>query len=173
MYKDKALDAHDRLLHVKNQNFDIAACCQDIIDQKPFGNRPFYIFAHQRTIDDYERIQFLLSGEFSIDNLPSKKIVWQPRLTKPEAQENSMLFKAYPPGDNIKIVWIIPEKELWCNYEKGKVMENSIVYESIQMFKNNKKKLEEKEPDDLSEQEIHKIYLDIKKNSKKKSKVIS
>lgn len=140
------LDAHDRLLEFTRNSFDIGECCQDIINQRPFGNHSFYIFAHARTDDDGV----------------TKRMIWQPRLTKPKAQENSMLFKAYPGSDNIKIIWMIPRWELWEQYEKGKLCENKTVVESIHDFKHNRPKLEAKEDDDLSDNEIFHIYNDIK-----------
>ena len=82
-------ETHDRYEHFKKQNFDIGECCQDLINKRPFGDYPFYIFAHTRTDDDGV----------------TKRMIWQPRLTKPQAQTNSMLFKAYPSTDNVKIIW--------------------------------------------------------------------
>ncbi len=143
--KINRLDAHDRLQHFTKQSFDIAECCQDLIRQRPYGEHPFYIFAHTRTDDDGV----------------TKRLIWQPRLTKPLAQTNSMLFKAYPGTDMIKVIWMIPAPELWAQFGKGLVTENKTVYESIDAFKNNKVKLEEREDDDLTDAEIDGIYRDL------------
>jgi len=139
------LETYDRLKHFKGQSFDIGECCQDIVNQRPFGSHPFYIFAHPRTDEDGT----------------TKRLIWQPRLTKPKAQTNSMLFKAYPGSDNIKVIWIIPAKEVWSQFEKGKVTEDSQIYKSIQMFQHSRHELEAPEPDDLSDEQIDAVYKNI------------
>lgn len=143
--KINPLDAHDRLEHFTKQSFDIAECCQDLINQRPFGDHPFYIFAHARTEEDGV----------------TKRLIWQPRLTKPKAQTNSMLFKAYPGTDLIKVIWMIPPRELWGQYAKGKLTENKTISESLHDFQCNRNKLEEKESDDLSEEQMEKVYREV------------
>lgn len=144
------LDAHDRYEHFTKQNFDISTCCQDLIDKRPFGNHSFYIFAHART-----------------DEQPGvKRLIWQPRLTKPKAQTNSMLFKAYPGTDTVKVIWMIPARELWAEFEFGKLAQNITVVESIHQFRNNREKLEAKEKDDLPDEAIDAIYRDISLGAK-------
>jgi hypothetical protein len=145
MLKINPLDAHDRHLHFTKQSFSIGECIQDIINQRPFGNHSFYIFAHTRTDDDGIK----------------KRLIWQPRLTKPLSQTNSMLFKVYPGSDNVKIIWIIPPKELWKQYKKGNVTQNETIYNSIQDFIKKRDLLDAPEKDDLSDSEISKIYQDI------------
>jgi hypothetical protein len=146
------LETHDRLQHFKKHDFNIAECCQDLINQRPFGDHAFYIFAHARTDDDGV----------------TKRMIWQPRLTKPKAQSNSILFKAYPGTDNIKIIWMIPAEELWGQYQKGLMTESQIVTESIYNFQNHKAKLEAKEADDLEDFQINDIYRQIALSSKSK-----
>lgn len=148
------LETHDRFEFLKEQKFDISECCQDLIKQRPFGDHPFYIFAHTRTDDDGV----------------TKRLIWQPRLTKPKAQTNSMLFKAYPGTDLIKIIWMVPARELWEQFKKGLMTENKTVCDSINSFQNNRKKLEEPEPDDLSDEQIKKIYEEISKAANLKKK---
>lgn len=143
--KINRLETHDRLQHFTKQSFYIAECCQDLINQRPFGEYPFYIFAHSRTDEDGL----------------TKRLIWQPRLTKPKAQSNSMLFKAYPGTDIIKIIWMIPAVELWEQYEKGKLTENKTVYDSIQAYKLNRNSLEREEDDDLADEKIDEIYRDL------------
>jgi hypothetical protein len=143
--KINPLDAHDRFQYFTKQQFSIAECCQDLINKRPFGDYPFYIFAHARTADDGA----------------NKRLIWQPRLTKPKAQSNSMLFKAYPGSDVIKIIWMIPAKELWGQYQKGLLTENKTVTESIYNFINHREKLEAKEEDDLSDEKIDAIYFEL------------
>src|SRR5262245_35899537 len=140
--KINPLETHDRYQHFTKQGFDISECCQDLINKRPFGDHPFYIFAHARTDDDGA----------------TKRLIWQPRLTKPKAQTNSMLFKAYPGTDMIKVIWMIPAREMWEQYESGKITASQIVAESIHDFQHNRGKLEAKEEDDLEDQVIDRIY---------------
>lgn len=151
--KINPLDAHDRYEHFTKQQFSISDCCQDLINQKPYGDHPFYIFAHSRTDDDGV----------------TKRLIWQPRLTKPKAQTNSMLFKAYPGTDIIKVLWMIPVREMWDQYQKGKMTQNKTVCDSIHDFQFNRKKLEEREEDDLSDEKINQIYREISVNASKKA----
>ncbi len=147
-------DAHDRLKHFgRKEHADyISQGCADCIKNRPeeFGNHSFYIFAHCRTADDGS----------------TKRLIWSPRLTKPKAQTNSMLFKAYPPGDTIKVLWMIPAREMWPQYKKGQMLSNQIVWESIHKFENDRGFLEAKEEDDLSDDVINNIFLQISQNAR-------
>jgi hypothetical protein len=148
--KINKLDAHDRLLHYNKHDFDIGECCQDLINKRPFGPYPFYIFAHPRTDDDGV----------------TKRLIWQPRLTKPKAQTNSMLFKAWPGNDNIKVIWMIPAEELWGQYAKGLLTESKIVGESIYNYQHRKEFLESPEPDDFDDMTIDSIYRQLAREAK-------
>ena len=141
------LETHDRYEHFTKQDFSIADCCQDLINQRPFGDHPFYIFAHPRTDEDGV----------------TKRLIWQPRLTRPVPQTNSMLFKAYPGTDMIKVIWMIPDRALWKQYEKGNVTDNETVRQSIYSFVNEREKLAKKEPDDLEDWQIDNIYRELSK----------
>ena len=170
------LDAHDRLKEFIKKDFSISECCQNLIDQRPFGNRPFYIFAHGRIIDLDERIAILnasLHGQidqkyFSLNEVPTDRLLWQPRLTKPKAQTNSMLYKAHPGTDIVRIIWIIPKPELWGEYRKGNMMQNKTVYDSITDFNHNRKKLEMDEDEDPTDEEASRIYQEISQEAKSK-----
>lgn len=151
--KLNTLETHDRLLYfVKEQSSTIAQGAEDCLrknalslqlqDKSPY----IYIFAHPRTSEDGS----------------SKRMLWQPRLTKPKAQTNSYLFRAQSKTNNIEVCWLLPPRELWPQYEKGKVTENELVMWSIDQFTNNREKLEMADPDDLSENMIANIYTDIK-----------
>ena len=149
--KVNILDAHDRYEHFTKQSFDIGECCQDLVDKEPFGNRPFYIFAHARTHDDGV----------------TKRLIWQPRLKKPEAQTNSMLFKGYPRSDKIKVYWMIPEQSMWSQFKRGNVTESSIVTESIYKFQTDKAGLEAPDEDDYTDAEIDAIYRELSLEAKR------
>ncbi len=176
------MESHDRLLLLKKQSDYISQGCQDCINSKPQEfTMPFYIFAHSRTIEPDEKIAIFnddlyqsltdLSYKrkyFSGEDVPTSRMIWSPRLTKPKAQENSMLFKSYPGTDNIKVIWMIPRRELWGQYNKGNMMESREIFESIEDFKNNPSKLEERESDDLSDEEVKRIYAQVSRSSRKK-----
>lgn len=165
--KINRLETHDRLLHFKKQTADISECCQNLIDQRPFGDHEFYIYAHKRTLGLDEKFKLFASGKYpTIAEVPEATIIWQPRLTKPKAEPNSMLFKAYPGTDKIKIIWMIPQEELWDQYESGLMTESAIIKESIHDFKHNRGKLEAKEEDDLSDAQIDAIYKEISRMAK-------
>lgn len=151
--KINRLETHDRYQYFTKQQFDISECCQNLINQRPFGNHPFYIFAHARTDDDGIK----------------KRLIWQPRLTKPKAQTNSMLFKAYPGTDIVKVLWMIPSIELWGQFKKGNIADNQTVIESIDKFRYRRYELDRKEDDDLSDIQIDAIYREISQNAKYKA----
>jgi len=164
------LETHDRLEHFTSQSFDIAKTCQDIVNRRPFGDHPFYIFAHKRSLGMDERWdlftrRMIENPNARFEEIETDRLIWQPRLTKPKAQENSMLFKAYPGTDLIRIIWMIPQRELWAQFEKGKMTENKTVWESIHSFMNNKEKLEEREEDDYSDEAINMIYCELSRKA--------
>lgn len=154
------LETHDRLLDFREKNIaSIAGQIDSLIDQNPFCGEPFYIFAHKRTLDEGERILHLQSRQYAIENNPTHKIVWQPRLQKPKAQTNSMLFKVYPKDPNKNhIVWILPERELWNCYQKGKMFQEDAVATSIYAFEHEREVLEQPEEDDPSDSKAKAIY---------------
>ena len=169
------LETHDRLLQFNEQGNYIAKGCQDCINNRPVQfDMPFYIFAHSRTIEMDERISIyqhdMISAHIdpmyvrqyhSFDQIPTARLIWTPRLSKPIPQPNSMLFKAMIPTDNIKVIWMLPARELWEQYEKGLMLENQIVVESINQFKNDFDSISYPEKDDLPDQRVKEIYDDI------------
>ena len=181
------LETHDRLLHFKGQADYISKGCQDCINNRPEQfTMPFYIFAHTRSIELDERIAIFDQDVLysMIDpmyiriytcpqQIPTARLIWSPRLSKTTPQQNSMLFKAYPGTDNIKIIWMLPARELWEQYEKGLMLENKMVMESIHMFKNDFAKMAAPEDDDLPEETIQSIYKNIARtNGDKKCGII-
>ncbi len=146
------LEAHDRLLHFKkDQEANIFQGAEDCLkknedslfyqDRSPY----VYIFAHPRTADDGV----------------TKRMLWQPRLEKPEAQTNSYLFRAQSHSDIIEVIWLIPPREMWNQYIKGQVTENPDVVWSIDQFINRKESLEKKDPEDLSEEKARQILKEL------------
>lgn len=171
------LDAHDRLLNFKQQSDYIGQGCQDCINNRPVQfTMPFYIFAHTRTIEVDERISIYNDDLMhsmvdkthvrkyrTVEEVPSSRLIWTPRLSKPTPQSNSMLFKAYPPSDNVKIIWMLPARELWGQFTKGNMTQNQIVVESIDKFLNHFEALGAPEEDDMPDNYVNEIYADIAK----------
>lgn len=170
------LDAHDRLQHIRKYSESVAQGIQDCINNRPpqFGNLPFYIFAHGRTISYDERKSYyrddfhksLLDPTYkrkyhTIEEVPSNRIVYMPRLRKPKAEPNSMLFKYYPLQDVHHIKWILPPQETWSQYQYKMLTADETIYVSIQNYLHKKDELEALEEDDLSDDKINAIYQDI------------
>ncbi len=146
------LETHDRLLHFKKDQADIISeGCKDCLKKNSLSlalqdRSPYiYIFAHPRTADDGV----------------NKRMLWQPRLGKPSAQENSYLFRAESKTDNLEICWMIPPHEHWKQYEKGNVTEHEYVRWSIHQYKNNRLGLEAPFVEDFNQAKINEILLDI------------
>ena len=151
------LDAHDRLLHVKKeQAVNVFKGADDCLKRNSLSlalqeKSPYiYMFAHTRTAEDGA----------------TKVLYWQPRLSKPKAQSNSYLFRAKSKTDIIEVCWIIPPRELWGQYDKGKVTESEIIVWSIDQFLNNRAELEKPYPDDISDYMGNEIYRKIKQEMK-------
>lgn len=175
------LETHDRLIQFKKQSDYISKGCQDCINNRPQQfTMPFYIFAHTREVGLDERISLInddiIRGQIDplyirmykdMSEVPTARLIWSPRLTKPTPQQNSMLFKCYPEGDNIKVIWMLPAQEMWDGYTKGNMMQNQIVVESINMFKTDFATMSLPDVDDLPESKVNEIYADIAKETKK------
>jgi len=153
--KIQKLETHDRLQHLqKDQAINLAQGCEDCLKKNALSlvlqqHSPYiYIFAHPRTHDDGI----------------TKRMLWQPRLSRPLPQTNSYLFRVKSGTDNIEICWMIPPREVWNQYTKGMVTENETVTWSINQFQNNRKELEANHPEDISEDRQRAIYRIIKYN---------
>lgn len=155
--KVNILEAHDRKKHLmKEQAINISQGVDDCLKKNPLSlalqsYSPYiYIFAHPRTLEDGA----------------TKKMYYQPRLTKPEAQTNSYLFRVKSHTDLVEICWLLPNQEIWGQHKEGNVTESEIVQWSIAQFKTNKSALEAAHPEDLSDDKIKTIYTQIKFNEK-------
>lgn len=151
------LETHDRLQHfVKDQSVNIFQGADECLKKNPLSlalqeKSPYiYMFAHPRTADDGV----------------TKIMYWQPRLTKPEAQTNSYLFRAMSKTDNIEVCWLIPPSEMWPQYRKGNVTEYEIVLWSINQYNHHRKLLQKPEEEDLPDLKIRAIYDQIKQDMK-------
>ncbi len=155
--KVNTLDAHDRRSHfIEDQSQTVWQGATDCLTKNQLSimlqeRSPYvYIFAHPRTADDGV----------------NKRMLWQPRLTKPKAETNSYLFRANSKTDIVEICWLIPPREMWPQYEKGKVCESNWTAWSIDQFQNNREYLQRPLEDDLSDDKIKAIYREIDYNMK-------
>lgn len=155
------LETHDRLEHlIKDQSDNVFKGAEVCLRSNPLSlaiqeKCPYvYIFAHTRTAEDGV----------------NKRLLWQPRISKPKAQTNSYLFRAQSKTDFIEVVWILPERHLWNLYEKGKVTENELVCYSVDLFENNRAELEKPHPEDFSEERGKTILEKIIKEHKQELK---
>lgn len=155
--KVSKLEVHDRLEHFrKDQESNLFDGVNDCLRKNPDCVSmqkyfPYvYIFAHPRTSDDGS----------------SKRMIWQPRLSKPKAQTNSYLFRAISNSDLVEIIWLLPPREMWSEYEKGKLTESKDVWISIQNFIHRKEELEAPHQDDWTEEKIKKTLENIQNKQK-------
>lgn len=161
--KINRLETHDRLLEFQKQWQTISQGCQECIRNVPEEiTSPFYVFAHGRTVGEDEKIALLYDhyGNPSF-NMPSLRLIWSPRITKPKAQPNSFLFMAQKSSDVIKIIWLLPRPEMWEMFEPGKMTHNPDIWTSILNYKNHREKLNEPEPDGptaYDEDKFRRIY---------------
>lgn len=140
--KINKLETHDRLQYLKkDQAVNVFQGAEDCLKKNALSlayqeKSPYvYLFAHPRTMDNGH-----------------KALYWQPRLSKPSAQTNSYLFRAQSKTDIIEVCWMIPPREMWAQYNLGKVTEHELVTWSIQQFQHNRKELEKPHPDDMTEE---------------------
>lgn len=162
--KINRLEAHDRLLYFQKDQVDpVVQGLDDCLKRNPNSISmqeyfPYiYIFGHPRTDD----------------TSANKRLIWQPRLGKPKAQTNSYLFRALSKTDLVEIVWIIPPREMWPQYEPGKVTASVDVMTSIKNFLHHRKHLEQPHKDDWSEDRIQAMLRKIQDEQNKKKKTIS
>lgn len=143
------LETHDRLIQLhKEQALNVSQGAQDCLKKNPLSialqtYSPYiYIYAHPRTAEDGF----------------TKRMIWQPRLSKPCANTNSYLFRAISNTDQMEICWLLPPEDTWLQYKKGNVTEHELVNWSIDQYIRNRKELEKPFADDLSDEQCKNIY---------------
>lgn len=148
------LETHDRLQQFhKEQSLNIFQGADDCMKRNNLSlalqdRCPYvYLFAHPRTSDDGV----------------TKRMIWQPRLTKPSPQTNSYLFRGTSHTDIIEVCWLLPPREMWSQYKRGLVTENELVLWSITQFTTKRDDLAAPHPDDLPDEQIRNIYLAVAK----------
>lgn len=179
------LDAHDRLLSLKKESENIQQGAYECKYRNPLSLALYehsdyiYLFAHKREIGLDEKVAIFqqdirdcllnpsLHRRFlTLSDVPHFRILWQPRLTRPEPQENSMLFRAKKGDNSFEVCWIIPQKELWGQNKKGNMLSDDIVEISIHLFRNDKNRLSEPHHEDLPDKRVKQIYQSLKGKKK-------
>lgn len=143
--KVNLLETDDRFLHFKRQDFGTGAEAKKIMDAKPFGDNPYYIFVHTR----------------QTDTTLNHRVIWQPRLLKPVPQLNSMLFRVPVGADAFEVIWVIPPVEIWREFDKGNIHANDVVQKSIYMFQKKFFELSQPFPDDLNGEEAQNVMFEM------------
>lgn len=150
--KVNRFEAHDRLLHlIKDQSDMVAKGAGECLKKNPLSlayqekSNYIYIFGHARTHDDGV----------------TKRLLWQPRLSKPNPESNSYLFRAKSHTEEMEVCWILPPHEMWAQYQTGNLVHTDIIGWSINQFKYNKKDLFKPFPEDLPEEKCKSILLQI------------
>ncbi len=150
--KINRLEAHDRLIHLhKDQADSLSQGALDCMQKNTLSlalqkRAPYiYVFAHPRT---------------EIDGV-TKKMFWQPRLSKPKPETNSYLWRVESYTTNFELCWMLPPREMWDSYKEGNVTESELVNWSIDQFLHNRVKMAEAFPEDYSENRIRSILKDI------------
>lgn len=146
------LETHDRYEYfIKDQSRIISEGADDCLKRNPDSLKIqekchyVYLYAHPRTHDDGV----------------SKRLIWQPRLLKPKAEINSYLFRATSGTDLIEICWLLPPIETWNQFFGENLCASQEVWWSINQYKNNREKLEESFPDDLTEEQAKNVMIAI------------
>jgi hypothetical protein len=150
--KVNRLEAHDRLKYlIEDQSKYVQQGAEDCLKKNPLSlayqdRSPYvYIYGHARTHD----------------NGVDKRLLWEPRLTKPLPQSNSYLFRALSKTDTMEVCWVLPPSETWSQYKKGNVVESDIIGWSIFQYHNKREELGAPFPDDLPDDKCKRILLDI------------
>lgn len=161
------LETHDRLLHFQKQEEMIYEGCMECIKNVPEGVKsPFYVFAHPRSVEKDEQDTLLSIG---VKTVPNQRLIWMPRITKPEPQTNSYLFLARKNSDVVRIIWMLPNELLWSQYAPGKMTYNEEIWTSIQNFKHAKHKLSAPDkdgPTKRDEEEFRRVIAEAAKKRK-------
>lgn len=141
----RTLEVKGTVDDIKNKNKNsVEEFLNQILQSRPFGNRKFYVLTF-------------------LKNTPgdphTKKLVYQPRLTKPKPNPNTSLYRLNPlRPDEVEVFWILPKIQAFGLYAKGKVHENEFIHECIQKYLNEYDSLCRKEADDISDSEIKELY---------------
>ena len=169
--KINPLECHDRLLEFKSDWELISQGVQDCINNVPEEIKsPFYVFGHSRQIGMDERFNIFMQGYYRrMDEVPSERIIWMPRIYKPSAVPNSYLFRARKGTDIVETIWLLPKPELWDEYQPGKMMYNEDIWNSIQNYKQKRAELDATD-NELTIEDINRYKLIMSRHASEKQK---
>lgn len=138
------LETHDRLLHFKSDWESISQAVADCIHNVPDEIKmPFYVYGHSRQIGLDERFNLYFQGHWQkMEDVPSERLIWMPRISKPLAEPNTYLFKAQKGTDLVEVEWILPKRELWDQYAPDNMNHNDVIWTSIQNYHHARAEME-------------------------------
>jgi hypothetical protein len=166
--KINRLETHDRLEQFQQQQDNIGLGVEECIRNVPSSiTCPFYVYGHSRNVDYHEQVDHLLSGA---SKAVTSRLIWMPVVTKPKAAPNSYLFLASKKSDVVKIIWMLPKRELWDNFAPGKMMHNENVWTSIQNYKKYRDVLNVPDKDGPTEKDVLEFRKIIGAEAQKKQK---
>lgn len=137
-------------------NFEKEYCetIQNIIQSRPFGKYKFYIFQFVKRVDDTTGV---------------KRMIHQPRLTKPEPLPGTTLLRCDPDRpEDVTIIWTLPNQENFGLYKHGKFFSDPFVAECVEKYLKRPGELMKEEEGDLDDDKIREIYREISANAKSK-----
>ena len=150
--KVNLLETHDRFLQFNKQQEDISSGVADCIKNVPESIKcPFYVYGFGKLVDPDEKMSLLIQGQKKI---PSERMIWVPKITKPEAMPNSYLFLARKGTDVIEIIWMLPRREYWDQYNPGQMCYNENIWISIQNYRNHLRKLNSPDANGPTKQDV-------------------
>jgi len=151
--KVNVLDAHDRYIHFIHDQWSVVTeGVEECLKKNSLSlaiqhHCPYvYIFGHFRTHEDGV----------------TRRLVWQPRIVRPEPQPNSFLFRAKSNSEELEICWVLPDEKMWNQYKKGNITEDSdIIQWSIGMYQHKIQELRNPMKEDLSDEKAKQVMLSI------------
>lgn len=152
LFKTSRLEAHDRYEYlIKDQSEAVQQGAEDCLKKNSLSlayqeRSPYvYLYGHARTHEDGIR----------------KRLIWEPRLTKPLPSSNSYLFRAISKSDVLEVCWVLPPVESWEQYKKGNIIDSEIVTWSIHQYIHNRDELGKPFAEDLPDHRCKEILLSI------------
>lgn len=157
--KINRLETHDRFEHFKKNQKDLDNFLQKVNEERPFGLHPFYVFIiHKKTLGLDEKLDLVKKNKYlKLEDTPEALMAIQARLSKPQAAPNTTLIKIYPAQEYCKVIWTLPQQELWDQFLKDTIFnEDELTLRSILAYLNDRRSLEAYEADDpKSEEEFY------------------
>jgi hypothetical protein len=180
-------ETHDRYLKIQEEQDVIQKGFEDCKYRNPLAldllqySNYIYIFAHKREVGLDEKVtkfnddlnKSLIDPYYkrkyvTLSDIPSFRILWDPRLTKPDPQTNSYLFRTLRDSNDVEVYWILPPQELFGQHKKGNMIQDDIITESIHKYLNNREEMSAPHPEDLPLEKVKEIFEMVCTKEKKK-----